>query len=151
MINQVRNRINDITMNATKRKNEEKKLNQEKDQIDEKKVEIERLKTKLDNKKRKLNEKKHELKMHEKFNLFLEQVVNEKDGQNKEFENIEALQNRFKNLKNENKKLLLRVNNLIDSYFEFMLFRNNKLIKIWKKPGNNRSKNKADNKLFCLK
>ena len=56
-----------------------------------------------------MKEKKEELLKHKKFNEFLESVVNDKNGDNKEFEDIEALQNRFRNLKNENKKLMNRV------------------------------------------
>ena len=56
-------------------------------------------------------EKKDELERHKKFNTFLQSVVEDKDGggDNKEFEDIDALINRFRNLKNENKKLMLRV------------------------------------------
>lgn len=54
-------------------------------------------------------EKRDELEKHKVFNKFLEKVVNDKEGEDKEFEDIDALQNRFKNLKNENKKLMQRV------------------------------------------
>ena len=48
-----------------------------------------------------------ELERHKKFNKFLEDVVNiDKQGDNKEFEGINDLQDRFKNLKNENRKLM---------------------------------------------
>ena len=66
------------------------------------------LEKKLEAKKRKLGEKRAEVEEHKKFNDFLEQVVNDKNGDNKEFEDIEALQNRFKNLKSENEKLMKR-------------------------------------------
>lgn len=46
---------------------------------------------KREEKKRKLEEKKEDLKRHEKFHVFLENVVNDKDGDNKEFEQIEDL------------------------------------------------------------
>jgi hypothetical protein len=67
------------------------------------------LRNKLENKKMKLMEKREELDKHKVFNKFLEKVVNDKDGENKEFDDIDALQNRFRNLKNENKKLMARV------------------------------------------
>jgi hypothetical protein len=56
----------------------------------------------------------------QKFNQFLESIVADKDGkdgngggsgtggESKEFDDIEALQNRFKNLKTENEKLMKR-------------------------------------------
>jgi hypothetical protein len=43
----------------------------------------------------------------------LQSVVDDKDGDNKEFDDIDGLINRFRNLKNENRKLMLRV------YFAF--------------------------------
>jgi len=63
----------------------------------------------LELKKQKLREKKDELSKHKKFNEFLESVVQDKsNGDNKEFEDIEQLQHRFQNLKNENRKLQTR-------------------------------------------
>jgi hypothetical protein len=41
----------------------------------------------------------------------LESVVNHKNGDSKEFEDIEELQKMFKNLKNENENLMKRVSN----------------------------------------
>lgn len=91
MINYVRDQISVITQNANKRKNEEIKLAKEKDQIEEKKAEIERLRNKLESKKMKLMEKRDELEKHKVFNKFLEKVVNDKEGENKEFQDIDAL------------------------------------------------------------
>ena len=111
MIDKVKDQISVITQNANKRKIEEAKLEQEKQTIEQKKVQIGDLEKKLDAKKDKLQEKREELEKHRKFNEFLESVVNDKNGtgDNKEFDDIEALQNRFKNLKSENEKLMKRV------------------------------------------
>ena len=49
------------------------------------------MRSKLENKKMKLKEKSDDLEKHKDFNRFLEKVVNEKDGENKEFEDIDAL------------------------------------------------------------
>jgi hypothetical protein len=51
------------------------------------------------------------LEKHRVFNEFLQQVIEEKD-ENKEFDDIEALQHRFRNLKNENIKLMNRKNEI---------------------------------------
>ena len=113
MIDKVKDQISVITQNANKRKIEEAKLEQEKLAIEQKKSQIGDLEKKLEVKRKKLSEKKDELEKHKKFNEFLESVVNDKGGTagdgNKEFEDIEALQNRFKNLKSENEKLMRRV------------------------------------------
>jgi hypothetical protein len=66
------------------------------------------LEKKLEAKRAKLQEKREELERHKKFNKFLEDVVND-SGDNKEFQDIDELQNRFKNLKSENMKLMKRV------------------------------------------
>lgn len=108
MINYVREQISVITQNANKRKNEEQKLEDEKKNILSKKATIEDLERVLEKKKQLLQERRHELDKHKKFNKFLEEVVND-SGENKEFDDIEDLQNRFKNLKNENAKLMKRV------------------------------------------
>lgn len=69
------------------------------------------LEKKLEQKRRKLQEKREELERHKKFNKFLEDVVSD-SGENKEFVDIGELQDRFKNLKNENQKLMKRVSDL---------------------------------------
>ena len=62
-----------------------------------------------------------ELERHKKFNKFLEDVVNiDKQGDNKEFEGINDLQDRFKNLKNENRKLMQRVCIWLDDFYDFI-------------------------------
>lgn len=108
MINYVRDQISAITQNANKRKNEEAKLEQEKTAIEQKKSQIIELERKLEAKRSKLVEKKQELERHKEFNTFLESVIND-SGDNKEFTDIDELQNRFKNLKSENQKLMKRV------------------------------------------
>lgn len=114
MINHVREQISVITTNVNKRRSEETKLETEKGAIEEKKQRIQVLDKKLELKKMKLREKKDELAKHKKFNEFLEAVVQDKsNGENKEFEDIQGLQDRFQNLKNENRKLMARV-----SYFQ---------------------------------
>jgi chromosome segregation ATPase len=97
-----------ITQNANKRKVEEAKLEQERAAIEQKKAQIVELERKLEAKRSKLQEKRTELERHKKFNKFLEDVVND-SGDNKEFQDIDELQNRFKNLKSENQKLMKRV------------------------------------------
>ena len=87
MINYVRDQISVITQNATKRKNEEAKLEQEKIAIDQKKSQILDLEKKLEQKRRKLQEKRDELERHKKFNKFHEDVVSD-SGENKEFGDI---------------------------------------------------------------
>ena len=47
--------------------------------------------------------KKVELEKHKIYSNFLEDIVNDKNE--KEFEDIDALQNRFRNLRKENQKL----------------------------------------------
>ena len=54
-----------------------------------------------------MTEKRDELEKHKIFNKFLEEVVSD-SGENKEFADIDELQHRFKNLKNENQKLMKR-------------------------------------------
>lgn len=88
---------------------EEKKLETEKNAIDEKKMKIKELTEKLNEQRRKLENRKEDLKRHQQYNDFLEKVVGDKNGENKEFQDIEELQNRFKNLKNENEKLVKKV------------------------------------------
>ena len=67
-----------------------------------------------------------ELEKHKKFNEFLESIVNDKNSDTKEFEQIADLENRFHNLKQENKKLMNRVSLIFNSH------RNNKLTLKWK-------------------
>ncbi|CDW75696.1 gtp-binding protein [Stylonychia lemnae] len=128
MINYVRDQISVITQNANKRKNEEAKLEQEKAAIEQKKAQIVELEKKLEVKKTKLGEKREELERHRKFNKFLEDVVNE-SGDNKEFQDIDDLQNRFKNLKSENQKLMKRIsekNSALEQDFENEINKKNK-------------------------
>ena len=109
MIKQVKDSISVITTNANKRKIEEAKLEQEKQAIDQKKQQIMELEKKLEAKRKKLGEKRDELEKHKKFNEFLESVVYDKNDDNREFEDIEKLQDRFKNLRRENEALMRRV------------------------------------------
>lgn len=79
-------------------------------------MQIEDLKVKLEDTKENLRRKEEEKRQLEKFNNFLESIVQDKSGQGgppgttqeREFADIEALQNRFKNLKTENDKLMKR-------------------------------------------
>ena len=99
-----------ITQNASKRKNEELKCTAEEKSIADKVLQISKLTDDLEIIKKQLNEKVLERDNHSKFNEFLESVVNDKsNGDNKEFVDIEQLQNRFANLKSENTKLMNRV------------------------------------------
>jgi LPS O-antigen subunit length determinant protein (WzzB/FepE family) len=88
MINHVRDQISVITQNANKRKNEEQKLEMEKQAIEEKKVRIAELEEKLKIKKDKLKVKKEDLIKHKKFNDFLMSLVDDKKGDDQEFEDI---------------------------------------------------------------
>ena len=54
-------------------------------------------------------ERKADLDRHAKFNKFLEEVVYDKNDDNREFEDIDKLQDRFKNLRRENETLMKRV------------------------------------------
>ena len=96
---------------------EESKLENEHRIIKEKQSQIEDLKVKLAETKDNLRRKQEEQRQLQKFNDFLDSIVQDKgsqggaggaQGEGKEFEDIEALQNRFKNLKTENEKLMKR-------------------------------------------
>ena len=87
---------------------------------------IKELEEKREKKKKKLEIRRMELEKHKKFNEFLESIVNDKNSDTKEFEQIADLENRFHNLKQENKKLMNRVSLILNSH------RNNKLTLKWK-------------------
>jgi chromosome segregation ATPase len=89
---------------------EETKLETENRIIKEKQEHIEELRERLARTKELLQRKQEEQRQLQKFNDFLESIVQDKgaQGEAKEFEDIEALQNRFKNLKTENEKLMKR-------------------------------------------
>ena len=54
-----------------------------------------------------MEDKKLELERHMVFADFLEDVISDKND-NKEFDDIEALKNRFRNLRKENERLMER-------------------------------------------
>lgn len=116
MINKVKKEINTITKQYNMKQQEEAKLENEQRIIKEKQSQIEDLKVKLQDTKENLRRKEEEKRQLEKFNNFLESIVQDKGGQGgppgstqeREFQDIEALQNRFKNLKQENDKLMKR-------------------------------------------
>ena len=120
MINRVKREIDTITKQYNMKQQEEAKLENEQRIIKEKQVQIEDLKVKLQDTKENLRRKEEEKRQLEKFNNFLESIVQDKAGgqggaggqagpsQEREFADIEALQNRFKNLKTENDKLMKR-------------------------------------------
>ena len=97
-----------LAKQESQRKAEDQKLTNEKNDIIRKKEEIVALELKLQDTQLVLEEKEEDKKRHEKFTMFLKKVAEMKDGDKEGFENIQELQNRFKSLKNENKKLLDR-------------------------------------------
>ena len=100
MIDKVKNSMDKIVNNATKRKFEEARKEKEERDIAIKKERILKLKEDLRLKKLALEKKKHEMEKYKVYSDFLEDVVNE-DNDNKEFEDIESLKNRFFNLTKE--------------------------------------------------
>lgn len=148
MIKQVKDSISVITTNANKRKIEEAKLEQEKQAIEQKKQQIQELEKKLEAKRKKLSEKKDELDKHKKFNEFLEAVVYDKNDDNREFEDIEKLQDRFKNLRRENEALMRRVSLHTSSLYPF---RNNESARKWKKQGFMRRTSLTHSKILYMK
>ncbi len=116
MISKVKKQISTITAQYNMKQQEEAKLENEQKIIGEKQAMIEDLKLKLKETKENLRRKQEEQKQLQKFNDFLESIVQDKSGGQggasgeggKEFDDIEALQNRFKNLKTENEKLMKR-------------------------------------------
>lgn len=65
-----------------------------------------------------LEEKKRELEKYKIYTDFLEDVIND-DKDNKEFEDIDSLKNRFTNLRNENKKLIEKQNTINQQISKF--------------------------------
>ena len=116
MINKVKREIETITNQYNMKQQEEAKLENEHRIIKEKQEQIKDLQVKLQETKDNLRRKEEEKRQLEKFNNFLELIVQDKSGQGgssgsgqeREFPTIEELQNRFKNLKNENDKLMKR-------------------------------------------
>lgn len=111
MINKVKKQISQITAQYNMKQQEEAKLENEHRIIKEKQAQIEDLRQKLQETKDNLRRKQEEQRQLQKFNDFLESIVQDKGGQGgegKEFDDIESLQNRFKNLKTENEKLMNR-------------------------------------------
>lgn len=120
--------------NGLKRKQESKKLDEEKADIKRKKAEIEELRSKLANKEKILKDKEEDLDRHKIFSDFLNKVVEDKSGDKEGFESIADLQNRFKSLKNENKRLLARVSICFVLLFNrCLLYRKHRLTRRWKR------------------
>ena len=73
---------------------------------------IEKLEADLAQKEQELQQKQEELEKHQIFSTFLEEVVESKQDENWEFEDIDALKNRFYNLRSENDQLKSRKNEI---------------------------------------
>ena len=97
--------MSQIAVDANKRKMEETKLEEVKKEIEEKKANIKKYQEKLDLKRRDRDQKSKERNRHKKFHTFLTSVISEKDGETKDYQDIEELQNRFHLLRQENMKL----------------------------------------------
>ena len=70
---------------------EETKLEEVKKEIEEKKVAIKKYQDKLDKKIKDRDEKSIERNRHKKFHTFLTSVISEKDGESKDYQDIEEL------------------------------------------------------------
>lgn len=81
MINKVKKQISTITAQYNMKQQEEAKLENEHRIIKEKQAQIEDLKVKLTETKENLRRKEEEKKQLEKFNNFLEGIVQDKGGQ----------------------------------------------------------------------
>ena len=101
-----------LQQNSLKRKNEEERLTKEKLAILRKQREIEALEQKLAERQARLSSEEDDLKRHKLFTNFLQAVTNDKSGDNETFAGLEALQNRFTSLKDENLHLKRRVSHL---------------------------------------
>jgi len=105
MVQKVKEEMSQIAVDANKRKMEETKLEEVKKEIEDKKELMKKYQSKLDKKKKERDEKSIERNRHKKFHTFLTSVISEKDGENKDYQDIEELQNRFHLLRKENTKL----------------------------------------------
>ena len=106
MINDVTDKTRVLQQNSLKRQQEEDKLNRERAAIEARKLEIHKLNEVLAKKKEELKLKESDVKRHRIFSAFLETVIEDKRGDFESFVDINDLQDRFKNLKNENTKLM---------------------------------------------
>lgn len=70
---------------------EETKLEEVKKEIEEKKANIKKYQAKLDMRKKERDEKSFERNRHKKFHTFLTSVISEKDGESKDYQDIEEL------------------------------------------------------------
>ena len=109
MINKVKASMSTIIQNANKRKLEEQKKLKEENEIKQKTEKIKELNDEIGDLQGDLEEKKRELEKYKIYTDFLEDVIND-DKDNKEFEDIDSLKNRFENLRKENKKLIAKQN-----------------------------------------
>ena len=105
MVEKVKEEMKQIAADANKRKMEETKLEEEKKEIKEKNEKIQDQQKKLDKKKKERDDKSRERNRHKKFNAFLTSVITENQGETKDYQDIEELQNRFRLLRQENLKL----------------------------------------------
>lgn len=104
MIKEVKNSMGTIIQNANKRKLEETKKQKEQQEIDAKTLKIQDLEKELEKKRAEHQLKKKQLEKFKIYSDFLEDVVNA-EGENKEFEDIESLKNRFYILRKEHDNL----------------------------------------------
>jgi hypothetical protein len=111
MIRQVKDSMGTIIQNANKRKLEENKKQREEQEIKSKEAKIKELTEELHRKKQEHEAKKRQLEKFKIYSDFLEEVVNA-DGDNKEFEDIETLKNRFYILRKENDNLTKKQNDI---------------------------------------
>lgn len=121
MINKVKASMSTIIQNANKRKLEEQKKLKEENEIKQKTEKIKDLNDEIGELQSELEEKKSELEKYKIYTDFLEDVIND-DKDNKEFEDIDSLKNRFTNLRNENKKLIEKQNMINQQISKFTLF-----------------------------
>lgn len=117
MIQQVENSKGTIIQNANKRKLEENKKQKEQTEIDQKVQKITELEKELEKKKNELEAKTHQLEKFKIYSDFLKEVVNA-DGDNREFEDIESLKNRFYILRKEHDNLTSKQNDINKKIWE---------------------------------
>lgn len=111
MIAKVKDSMGTIIQNANKRKLEEQKKMKEENDIKQKEDKIHELEIELEDKKKLVDQKRELLSKYQVYSNFLEEVINN-DPDNKEFDDIDALKNRFFNLIKENKKLIEKQNSI---------------------------------------
>lgn len=117
MIKQVKDSMGTIIQNANKRKLEEAKREKEKQKEIENTAKIKELQKELDKKRMEYDAKKKQLEKYKKYTEFLEEVVNS-DNDNREFQDIESLKDRFKILRKEHENLTNKQNDINKKIWE---------------------------------